>query len=376
MVFSKSESQAAAFATSLLVTSIISTVLCFSLAASAEAQEPLQNSSESWTATTEGSTENVTPWRTTESHTRSGNRTVDKQRVEVLGPDGQFLPDTETETETTRVDDTTMRTIVRTYKWDGNGRRTLAWIREEKAQNTSSGDRETVSTTSSSDVNGNLLTVKREVTNIRTVNPETRETTAKVYLSDGDDGFAMAVQTQELQKLRDDGTIEVTKRTLKPDGNGSWKVDELAEKTIQGTDRNRTTEERISRPDTEGRLSEILHTVGQETGNAAGERSSTVDKYSQNVPGVASDGSMHWTERVTTVQKKIPGGETTEQRVEQPNPGNPSDGPQVTAKTRYTVRYSAFGSEKEKTTQVPDGNGAFKIFSVETRKSEPLRPAP
>ena len=377
MAFSKLESQPAVSASRLLITSMISAVLCFGSAACSEAQELQQNSSyESWTATTVGSTENVTPWRTTQSHTKSGNRTVDKQRVEVLGPDGQFRPDTEIETETVRVDDTTTRTVVRTYKWDGNGRRTLAWVTEEEARSTANGGRQAVCTTSSSDVNGNLQIMKREVTDTRKTSPETQETDTKVYLRDGDGGFMMAGQTQELQKRSDDHTIEVMKKTLLPDGNGNWKVDELTEKTVQGNDGNRTTEERMSRPDAEGRLSEILRAVGEEAENPAGERRNTVDKFSRNVPGSTDDGSMHWTQRITTLQKKVSDGETTEQQVEQPNPDNPIDGPQVIAKTRYTVQYGALGSEEKKTTQVRDGDGTFRVFYVETRKSDQVHPAP
>ena len=314
--------------------------------------------------------ENTNPSRTTQSHTKSGNRTVDKQRVEVLGLDGQYRPDSETETETVRVDDTTTRTVVRTYRWDGNGRRTLAQVTEEEARSTASGDGLAVRTTSSSDVNGNLQVVKREVTDTRRTSPDAQETKTKVYLADGNGGFTMSLQTQELQKRSDDNRVEVKKTMLLPDGNGSWKVGEVKEKTINEDGKNRTTEERISRPDSEGRLSEFSRTVGEERENSAGEKSSTVDSYSRNVPGSSDDGSMHHTQRVATVQKKESDGETTEQQVEQPNPGNPSDGPQVTARTKYTVRYAASGSEKTKTIQVPDGNGPFKVFSVETRKSD------
>jgi hypothetical protein len=374
MAFSKPQS--AIFATKLLIASIISAVLYLGLAAYAEAQEASQNSSGgSWTATTEGSTMNVTPWRTTQSHTKSGNRTLDKQLVEVLGPDGQFRPETETETETIRLDDTTTRTVVRAYKWDGNGRRILASITEEEARHTASGDSHVVSTTSNADVNGNFQTVKREVTDTNTTIPKTWETKTKVYLGDGNGGFVLAVQALQLQKRDDDDTIEVMKKTLLPDGNGNWKVDELSEKRVKGNDRNRTTQERITRPDTEGRLSEILLTVGDEAKDAEGDRNITIDKYSRDVPGATSDGSMHWTQRDTTIQKNCSGGEKTEQQVEQPDPGNPSDGPQVIAKTRYTVQYTASGSKEEKTTQVPDGNGAFKVFYLETRKSERVSPA-
>ena len=69
-----------------------------------------------------------------ESHTESGNRSVDKQRVEVLGADGRYQPDSDTEKETIKVNDTTTRTVERTYKWDADGRK-LALVTEEEARN-------------------------------------------------------------------------------------------------------------------------------------------------------------------------------------------------------------------------------------------------
>ena len=89
-----------------------------------------------------------------------------------------------------------------------------------------------------------------------------------------------------------------------------------------------------------------------------------------DVPGLARDGSLHLNQRVTTVQKKDSGGEITEQRVEQPNPGDPHGGLQVRAKTKYTVLYGASGTQQTKTVQARDANGAFDVISVETRKSD------
>lgn len=371
MAFSEPKTQIAVSLTKLSITSMISIVICFCSSSGVRAQQAQKtNSDESWTATNQVSIENENPSRTVQSHISSGNRTVDTQRVEVLGLDGRFRPDSETETETVRVDSTTTRTVVRTYRWDGNGRRPLTWVTQEEARSTASGHGHAVRTTLSSDVNGNLQTVKRELTDTTKTSPDTLETKTKIYLSDGNGGFSMAAQTQELRKRSDEQTIEVKKETLVPDGNGNWKVDELTEKMVHGTDRNRTTEERVSRANIEGRLSETSRTVREETENTEGEKSNIVDKYARNVPGSTDDGSMHWTGRVTTLQKKVSGGETTEQQFEQPNPGNPSDSPQVTAKTRYTVRYAPSGSEAEKTAQVPDGNGGFKVFYVETRKSD------
>src|SRR5262249_32538975 len=73
-------------------------------AVSAAAQDAQKTGDQSWTKTSEQAEQNVTPSRTTESHTKSGNRTVDKQKVEVLGPNGRYQPFLETETETIQVD--------------------------------------------------------------------------------------------------------------------------------------------------------------------------------------------------------------------------------------------------------------------------------
>src|SRR6516165_6875908 len=154
MALAKPLNRTTPYVSELLLLSIISIVLGLGSAASAAAQENQQSGSdEAWTATTESSVANTNPSRTTESHNKSGNRTVDKKRQEVLGLDGKFRPDSETETETIRVNDTTTRTVVRTYKWDGNGRRSLAQLTEEDVRSTASGDSQSVRTTSSADVN-------------------------------------------------------------------------------------------------------------------------------------------------------------------------------------------------------------------------------
>jgi hypothetical protein len=361
----------------VLLNLIISVVFFFAAALSTPAQDAQQNSnSESWSATTETSEKNAIPSRTTESHAKSGNRTVDKQRVEVLGPNGRYQPDFETETETVRVDATTTRTVVRTYTWDGNGQRTLAQVTEEDARSTATGDTQTVRTTSASDADGRLQVVQRETADTRKTSPDAQETKTTVYRSDGNGGFTTARQTQELQKRTADHKLEKKETTLVPDGNGNWKVGQVTEKTVQEDGKNRTTEERISRPDLDGRLSEFSRTVGQETENSAGEKSNTIDTYSTENPGVAGDGRLHLNQRVTTVQKKNSSGETTEQQVELPNAGNPSDARQVRAKTKYVVLYGAAGTQQAKTVQVREGDGNLAVVSVDTRKSDQAPPAP
>ena len=134
MAPSQRENRVAVSATNLLLTSMISAILCAGSAVCAEAQDAQPNTNESWTATTQTSADNASPSRTTESHVKSGNRTVDKQRMEVLGPDGRYQPDSDTEKETIEVNATTTRTVVRTYRWDANGRRYLVQVMDEAAQ--------------------------------------------------------------------------------------------------------------------------------------------------------------------------------------------------------------------------------------------------
>jgi hypothetical protein len=374
MVYSNPENKVAV--SSLFVNLMISVVFCFGSAVSTQAQDAQRNSSdESWTAISETSVKNAIPSRTTESHSKSGNRSVDKQRVEVLGPNGGYQPDSETETETVRVDATTTRTVVRIYTWDGNGRRQVSQVTEEETRSTASGDAQTVRTTSTSDANGSLQVVQRETADTKKTSPDLQETKTTVYLADGNGGFTKFRQTQESQKRSADNRLEEKKTTLVPDGNGNWKVGEVQEKTVQEDGKNRTTEERVSRPDLQGRLSESSRTVGKETETTAGEKSNTIDTYSTDVPGLASDGRLHLNQRVTIVQKKNSSGETTEQQVELPNAGNPSDSRQVRAKTKYTVLYGASGTQQTKTVQVREGNGNLNVVSVDTRKSDQAPPA-
>jgi hypothetical protein len=370
MASSQPENRVAVSAAKLLVKTMISVILCVGSAVCAQAQQAQpNNANESWTTTTQTSVDNTNPSRTTESHAKSGNRSVDKQRVEVLGPNGGYQPDSETEKETVQVNATTTHTVERTYRWDVNGRRNLVQVTEEEARSSASGDAQVVRTTSSSDANGNLQVTQREVADTKKTSPNAQETKTTFYILDGSGRLAPSLQTQELQKRSDDHTVGVQKTMLWQDSSGNWKVGEVRESTIKEDGKNRTSEERVSRSDSDGRLSEVSRTVGKETETASGEKSNTVETYSKDIPGVAPDGSLHLNQRVTTVQKKDSGGKTIEQQVEQPNPSDPNSGLQVGTKTKYTVKYAASGTQQTKTVQERDINGTLNVVSVETRKS-------
>src|ERR1700692_5018599 len=110
MAFLKSEDHFSLAAIRLFVKPLLVIVLCVGPFAIARAQDSQSNKSdESWPTTAESKAENTNPARTMESHTKSGNRSIDKQRVEVLGPDGHYQPDSDTGPETTTENNSTPR---------------------------------------------------------------------------------------------------------------------------------------------------------------------------------------------------------------------------------------------------------------------------
>ena len=376
MALSRFDNPTDASLTKFLIKPLISMIFCAGVSVCALAQNARPNTTnDSSTATTQTSVANTSPSRTTESHVRSGNKSVEKQTVEALGPNGQYQPTSETEKETIHVNATTTRTVVRRYSWDVNGQRNLQQVTEEEARSSASGDVEVVRTSSESDGNGNLQVVQREVADTRTISPDVQETKTTTYLPNGNGDLTPSLQTRELQKRSADHRVEVKKTLLQPNSSGNWKVAEVKESTIKEDNKARTSEERISRPDSDGGLSEVSRTVGKETQSAAGEKTTTVETYFTNAPGVASDGGLRLNWQVTTVQKTDSGGKTTEQQRMQPNPNDTNGGLQVSTRTKYTVRYAASGTDETKTIQERDVNGAFQVVSVETRKSDQA-PAP
>jgi hypothetical protein len=376
MAVSQLDNPIDALSTKFIIKLIISVIFCALAPVCAQAQNAQPNSTtESWTATTQTSLQNTSPSRTTDSHVRSGNQTVDKQIVEALGPNGRYQSSSETEKETIHVDATTTRTVVRSYSWDVNGQRDLQQVKEEEARSSASGDVHVIRTMSESDGNGNLQVIQREVADTRKISPDVQETKTTTYLPNGNGGLTPSLQTQELQKRVADHRVEVKKTLLQPNSSGNWEVAEAKETTLKEENKNRTSEERISRPDSEGGLSEVSRTVGKETENSAGEKNTTVETYFTNAPGVAADGSLRLNWQVTTVEKTNAGGRTTEQQGKQPNPNDTNGGLQVTTKTKYTVRYAASSTEETKTVQERDINGAFNVVSAEARKSNQARAA-
>ncbi|MGA8214992.1 MAG: hypothetical protein WB799_15455, partial [Candidatus Sulfotelmatobacter sp.] len=82
-------------------------------------------------------------------------------------------------------------------------------------------------------------------------------------------------------------------------------------------------------------------------------------------------GSLHLVERSTVAQRtSSTGQQTTLRQVEQPDPGNPDSGLQVTILATDSVSSGASGAQATRTIQMRDPNGSIGVVSVDTTKSD------
>jgi hypothetical protein len=361
---------------------------CFAFSCAVWAQtsnSPDGEANKSWTATTDVSAGSANPTRRFESHTQNGDRTVDVRSLQARGADGNFHPYQDIETETVRVNATTTQTTTRTFVRDSNGAKTLFQITAEEKHTLPGGDSKVVRTTSNPDANGNPQIVQREIQETHKISANVEETKTTVMLPNIEGGLAPAMQTQERQKRSGD-TVEIQKTTLLSDGTGKWQVGETRQTTVKDDGKNHSREERVSRPDGEGQLNEITHTVGKESEDSSGAKRDSEETYSVDVPGAGRDGGLHLVQRVTTIQRSDAGKQQTTKVVEKPNPGDPDAGLQATTVEIDTVRAGASGAQATRTIQMRDANGDLGVVSVDLTKSNnpqavevqiaPAKPAP
>lgn len=330
--------------------------------------------SASWTSTSqvdqpEGA---ANPSRTREVHTESNGRVIDKTITETLGPDGHYIPYSETEKESVRVNDTTVRTIERNYGMAG-GEKTLILQKQEETRTLANGEEKTERTTSGLDGSGGLQVVQREVVDTKQVSPGVTSTKSTIYSADGSGGLGATVQTELTEKKTGEGKTEFKKSTMLSDGAGHWQASEVREGTTQPqASGGQVKEERVLRPDAgSGTLSVQERTVTREATGSGGETRATTETYSTNVPGLTSDGSLQLVKRENTVQRAGGGQQSTTQQVEQVNPGDPSSGLHLAGQATDIVRTGSNGvTQNQMTVSVVGPDGQMHVVSVNTGKSD------
>ncbi len=313
------------------------------------------------------------PMRTREVHTESNGHVIDKTVRETMGPDGRYIPYSETEKESVRVNDTTVRNVERTYGTGPDGERKLIQQSQEETRSLAGGEEKTERTISSSDGSGGLQVVQRELVDSKQVSPGVTDTKSTVYSADGTGGLGATVQTELTEKKTDAGKTEFKKTTMLTDGAGHWQVSEIREgRTQPQTGGGQVKEESVRRPDSNGALSVAERTVTREATDSGGEKRGTTETYSIYVPGLANDGGPQLVKREDTVQRTGTGGQqSTTRQVEQVNPGDPSSGLQVTQEAIDIVRTGSNGvAQEQKTVSVVGPDGLMHVVLVDMGKTD------
>jgi hypothetical protein len=339
---------------------------------------PTSDTNQSWTAATQQRLpSSLNPTRTSETHTEAGGRSVDNQSIEHMGMYGRYEPYLDLQKETVKVNATTVRSVERAFGRDSDGRKTLVQVTEEEKRSLPGGEVKVVRTTSNPDANGALQIVQREIQDTRQSSPNVQETKSTLLTPTPNGGLTASMQTTERETKTSDHNVEFRKSTLLPDPNGNWQLSEVREGTVKDDGKDRTKEERVLRPGTDGNLSVVERTVSKESENAAGEKRDTVETYSTNLPGAAVDGSLRLNQRVTTIHRKGEGGaQSTDKQVEQRNPAQPSDSLRVTQEVidivqPGIVRPGLGGTTRQtQTLRSLDSNGSLGVISVDTRKQD------
>ena len=325
---------------------------------------------QSWTATGEQRSPAgySNPIRTVNSHTVRDGRTVDKQQLQRLGPDGRYEPYVDTEKEEVHVDANTLRKVQRTYSRGLDGQKILVQVTEEETKTLPDGQQRLLRSTSNPDTNGRLKVVQQELQQTRQASPGVQVTKTTVMTSDMDGNLAPTKQIEQRQTKKDSHTLEFHASTLVPDGNGGWQVSEVREGVVtEADDKSRTKDERLLQPDANGTLMLVGRTISKETGNNSGEQRQTVEDYSTNVPGGSGDGSLQLNQRTTKVRRDRGGKQVTEQQVEQTNPADPSQPLRLTQKTIDIVSPKPGGNRSEtRTVESLNVNGDLGVVWVDT----------
>lgn len=366
MIFGRSLKSPAQFPLTLVLVPVLG------LAQTCLAQD--NSGSNSWAANSQQADPGAAgnPTRSSESHTEANGRVIDKTSVETLGPDGRYIPYSDTEKESVRVNDTTVRNIERTFGRDADGHRVLIQEKQEESRSLPDGEQKVVRTTSNPDANGALQVIQRELVDSKQISPGVRDTKTTVFSADGNGGLAPTVQVEEREKQSAPGTVEFKKSTLLSDGTGHWNLSEVREgATKEESGQGRTKEERVLRPDGEGKLAVVERTVSKQSEAGPGEKRETVETYSVNVPGSAGDNGLQLVRRENTVHRATATGEqTTTRQVERPNPGAPGDSLHVTEEAIDIVRPGGNGvAEQKSTILTSDPDGRLGVVWIDVGKT-------
>ncbi len=354
----------------------LATICTSSASLAAQISDPQSRTElKQWHSTTDSKSNNLLPERVPvriiESHSEDGDRTLDKRSVEIRGTDGHFEPYQDIESETLTVEPSTVKTTVRTFARDVNGTRVLVQVMEEEKRSLSGDRLNIVRETFNNDVNGRLEPVQREIVEARRLSVDLKEIDRIVMLPSVYGGLAAAFKSQEFRQRGADGMVESKKSTWLPDVNGKWQLGETRQQTIREEGQESRIEERVFRPDSEEKLSQISRVVSRNYSGASEERNSVVETYSIDVLGTTRDDKLHLVGRRTSTERSNSDGtRVSEQKFEQLDSGDPDSGLHLSIQVNGENVPEPSGEQSTVTIRASDWNGSYGIVSVDTTKAD------
>jgi hypothetical protein len=347
-------------------------IFSFPIAALAHPCFAQENSADqSWSATNAQESPNATinPIRVHQKHTQTGQQSSDSLSIDTVGPDGRYIPFLETEKESKRVDDTTVRRIERDYGRGPDGQRTLIQEREEETKALPDGEQQTVRSVSNPDADGRLQMVQSQLENSRLLAPGVREVEITTRTPDPN-GLSPAAQTREITR-QNGNELTFEKSTSLWDGSGRWQTQEVRSGSVtQNSEIETTTEERVFQPNSDGNMTSVRRTSKRSVAGPAGRRE-TEEKYSTDIPGVAGTGRLRLVQRENINQNTSVGSSVTARQVEQLTPGSSEGGLHVTQQ-EIDVRQANGGGlvDRRNTILMTDPNGHVQQVWVEFGKTD------
>jgi len=346
-----------------------------SLSAQVSGSQTTQELPDQWQSTTDQKSDHLLPERLpvriVESHCQNGDLTLNKRTIEIRGTDRHLETYQDIEVETRKVDASTVRTTIRTFARDVNGRKSLVQVTEEEKHILRGNDSNVVRATYNPDVNGKLQLVQREIVETRTIRKDLQETNTTVMLPSVDGGVTPAFKTRETRTQLANDILETEKTTWLPDVNGKWQVGEIRKDISTQEAKHLRSDETVFRSDADGKLHQMSRSVSHESESSPGEKQSSTEVYSIDLPGATRDGNLHLVERVSiSTRTDANGGQTTTEMVEQPNPGDPGAGLRASVLVDNKFVPVEWGQESTITIRARDSNDTFGIVSIDTTKSE------
>jgi hypothetical protein len=293
------------------------------------------------TITREYPPNNLTPWRLTETRSRSGDRELVIETFEVPGNEGKLRPLQETTVEIIRGGTRTRETAA-LFGIDGEGRRQLLERTESTGVTRPDGGSETVRNAFAADLNGRLALTSRRVEHTQSGSAGLESGTT-LLRPDGNRTLVEMERTRYSERQIDPTLVRYDETHLIRDLNGRWQATEVRTgESRQYGPSQRLDEETVRRADDNGNLTLRERTLTRRIASEGRDEEVTETFAPEDGSSIRSGAPLSRLRLIQVVRRSTTaladGGFRRIEEVERRNPVAPSEPLRVIQRTFTTVR--------------------------------------